>query len=112
MKRYSRSNNTNELIGPVLAVLGGVGLLIWLCWMCWDFYHPKTATWRNTCVASHTEVAYLPVSSCTTGSNGSQSCTTRIEPQYNTVCDRYEWKCLPGRDKTTVCLKAAPGSNW
>ena len=61
---------------------------------------PKTAKWDQVCVASHTEVMYLPQYI----PNGNGGGVTIIQPRYRDVCDAYEWRCIAGKDGTTKCL--------
>ena len=67
---------------------------------------PDHAEWQNVCVQSHDEFSYF---STTYISCGNGCMTPIMTPIYDTVCDRYEVRCVGGKDGSTVCpTRGAP----
>jgi len=85
----------------ILAIL----VLIVVVFVCtWQYYHPKTASWRQYCAESQT--TYVPVTNCSTGAQGQMSCSTHVEAHVD--CVRYEWRCTKGQDGTRICRGLRP----
>jgi hypothetical protein len=78
------------IVGGFAAVLALIGTGVYA------YYNPSHAAWRQFCVQGHNTYHTEWERDSTSG---------QVEPHTVTdyVCDLYQWKCIAGRDGSTMC---------